>query len=193
MSGKENDLLKFLYEVNQAKIIKHCGYWVAKVKDPESVAEHSYSAAVIALILAKLEKKSNPEDYAVAALFHDLHETRLLDRHKISTRYLKTPREVEEQVKRDQSTLLPKSVNKELYDKFKNLDYAILKDADYLEMALQAREYYDTGYKGAWDWIIRVEKVLKTKTARALLKKIKTTDSNVWWRGLKEDVKNLKY
>lgn len=161
--SEENDLLKFFYEVGQAKFVKHCGWWVAKVRDPENIAEHSYRTAIIAVILAKLEKRANPENYAVAALFHDLHETRLLDRHKISSRYLKTPEEVEERIKRDQSALLPTPVNEELFKTFKNLDYAILKDADYLEMALQGREYYDVGYKDAWDWIARVEKVLKTK------------------------------
>ena len=44
----DEDLARFGYEVGQLKLVKRTGWWVAGVRDPESVAEHSYRVAVIA-------------------------------------------------------------------------------------------------------------------------------------------------
>ena len=64
----------------------------------------------------------------------------------------------------------------------------IVKDADYLEAAFQAKEYYDIGYKTARGWIRRTEKLLKTSSAKMLLKKLKKMDSAAWWENLKEEI-----
>lgn len=69
----------------------------------------------------------------------------------------------------------------------------VARDADYLEQAITAKEYFDIGYKSAWNWIERVEKVLKTPSAKELCGLLKKTDSASWWNGLKEDVEKLKY
>jgi putative hydrolase of HD superfamily len=195
--NEARNLAKYFFELGQLNLVKQSGMWTAKVKNPLSVAEHSFRAAAIAFTLAKLEGLSEERAHKVLvkSLFHDVLEARLLDRHKISSRYLKTPKEVEHTIERDQCASLPTPLNKELLDLLTkpSTDDVILKDADYLEMAFHAREYYDVGYKDAWDWIERVEKVLKTKTARALIKQIKKTNSNVWWQGLKQDVKELEY
>ena len=195
MNEKEaENVLKYFFEAGQLRFVKHSGWWIAKVRDPLSVAEHSYRTAVIAYVLAKLEGAEKPARIAVKALFHDVHETRLLDRHKIASNYLKTPPEVERKAEGDQCALLGKEVGGELLELLQGEeDKEILKDADYLEMAISGREYYDVGYKDAWDWIERVSQVLKTKTAKQLCELLKKTDSSNWWKGLKEDTAKLKY
>lgn len=84
---KTENLLNYFFEAGVLKNQKHVGWWLAGVKDPESVAEHSWRAAVIAYVLACREKHPNPEKVACAVLFHDLHETRLGDRYKITSNY----------------------------------------------------------------------------------------------------------
>ncbi|MDP3742591.1 MAG: HD domain-containing protein [Candidatus Micrarchaeota archaeon] len=192
MAKTENEiLLNYFFEVGVLKNQKHVGWWLAGVKDPESVAEHSFRAAIIAYVLACKEKHSNPEKVACAVLFHDVHETRLGDRHKIASNYAKISKEVEKKVESDQCELLGECGEK-VYSLLEN-GGEIARDADYLEQAITAKEYYDIGYKSAWDWIERIEKVLKTKTARDLCALLKKTDSKTWWQGLKEVVEKLKY
>jgi putative hydrolase of HD superfamily len=190
MDEKETtNLLKYLYEAGQLRMVKRAGWWVAKVKDPESVAEHSFRTAVIAYILAKLEDYPEPEKVAVKAMFHDLHEVRLQDRHKISSNYLKTPKGVERRVEAEQCARLPKPLGKELLETLEGMDAAgeaIARDADMLDVSLAAREYFDLGHKDAWDWIERAGRKLETKSAKRLHAKIKKLDSGSWWRGLKE-------
>ncbi len=191
MQGENEKLLNYLFEVGQLKFVKHTGWWLAGVKDPESVAEHSFRAAVIAYILACKENVQNPEKVAVAVLFHDVHESRLGDRHKIASNYAKISKEVETKVEKEQCDLLEECGEK-VFALLEN-GGDIAKDADYLEQAITAKEYFDIGYKGAWNWIERVSQVLQTKTARELCELLKKTDSNEWWRELKEDVERLKY
>lgn len=187
--GKQAEkTLRFLFEAGALKLIKRSGWWYAKVKDPESVAEHSFRTAVLAFLIAKMEGKgANAEDAAVSALFHDFHETRIEDRNKIQSNYFKTPREAKERAIAEQAAWLPESARRDF--ERHSLDKSdIVKDADHLECALQAREYYDCGHKSAWEWIERAGSRLKTKSAKALFAELKRTPSDNWWDGLKEKV-----
>ena len=170
-----------LFELGMLKRTKRSGWWVAKVGDPESVAEHSFRAAIIAFIIAEGEGRSNAGDYAAAALLHDSCETRLGDRHKISQRYLKKGGS-EERARREQLKKLPKN----LRDAINALpDDEIVRDADLLECAVQAKEYSDCGYRDAKDWMERAGRRLRTKTAKRLFAELERADSGRWWRGLK--------
>lgn len=177
------------------KKARHTGWWIAKVRDPETLAEHSFRTAVIAHVIAHLEGESEERALraCLKALLHDVHETRLVDLHKIASRYHKVSKRVIARVEREQNALLPAPVGKEFIELLEEKEDVIVKDADYLEMAFTAREYFDAGCKGCWDWISRVEKVLRTKSARALLKELKKTPSNSWWKGLKQKIKELRY
>ncbi len=187
MNEKETiNALKYFYEAGQLKLVKRTGWWVAKIRDPESVAEHSFRAAIIAYYLAHREGAEEPEKIALSLLFHDVSEARLLDRHKVSSNCFKLPKEIEKKVEREQCTLLGETGSNVM--KLLSEQSSIVKDADYLEAAITAREYYDIGYKDAFDWIQRVSKVLKTKTAKELCEQLKKTNSNKWWQGLKEEV-----
>jgi putative hydrolase of HD superfamily len=188
------ELSKYFFEAGQLKMVKRSGWWVAKIRDPESVAEHSYRTAIIAYVLAKLEGE-NAEKLCSAGVFHDVLETRILDKHKISSNYSKVSKEIEEKVILDQCERLPEALRNDFLGivlNFSEKEKKILKDADYLECAFSAKEYSDIGFKDALDWIARIEQVLKTDSAKLLLKKLKKMDSNLWWQGLKEPVSKLK-
>lgn len=192
MDEKETkNFLNYFFEAGVLKNQKHVGWWVAGIKDPETVAEHSWRAAIIAYVLACKEKHANPEKVACAVLFHDVHEARLGDMHKITSNYLKKTKQVEQKVEKEQCALLGECGEK-VYSLLEN-GGEIARDADYLEQAITAKEYYDIGYKATWEWIERVSQVLKTETARELCELLKKTDSKQWWKGLKEDVEKLRY
>lgn len=80
-------IVKFFFELGQLWKIKHAGWYVAGVKDPESVAEHVWRASEIGYVLACLEGV-NPDKTAVMVLFHDNGEARVLDRHRVANRYV---------------------------------------------------------------------------------------------------------
>lgn len=178
--------VKYLFEAGELKRIKRSGWWLAKIKDPESVGEHSYRTAIVAFVLARMEGV-DANRLATAAVFHDVIETRLLDLHKVSARYIDVHEKIEARVLSDQLAGIPKDVADEitrLYSlKGKELD--VLKDADYLECALQAKEYVESGYQDAQEWLDNIAKLLVTDSAKQLFSQILLSRSSDWWNGLK--------
>jgi len=182
----ENKIVQYLFETGELKRIKRSGWWLAKVKDPESVAEHSYRTAIVAFVLAKLEGV-DANKLSTAAVFHDVIETRLLDLHKLSARYIDVHEGIEKKVVEGQLAPLPKDLTSDisaLYElKGKELD--VLKDADYLECAFQAKEYLEIGYSDAQEWLDNIGKLLKTESAKKLFVSMLSSRSSDWWQGLK--------
>lgn len=181
-------IVNYLFESGELKRIKRSGWWLAKIKDPESVAEHSFRTAIVAFFLAKMEG-ADPQKVCSAAVFHDVCEARMLDLHKVAARYVDTGEEVEQRVVLDQIKELPASLSVELENTLIHLsekERIILKDADLLECALQAKEYVEVGYADCEDWITNIEKRLKTDSAKRLLAEAKTMRSGEWWKGLKK-------
>lgn len=186
MDRDTEGILKYLFEAGMLKRTSRSGWWAVRINDPESVSDHSHRTAIIAYLLAMMEGE-NPEKICCAAVFHDLHETRLGDLNKITARYLDVGEETVRKITEEQNSNLPEPLRKEIpvENKLSERELEILKDADYLECAIQAKEYLDSGWKGVERWIENIGKKLRTGSAKRIHEKIADADSNSWWKGLK--------
>jgi putative hydrolases of HD superfamily len=191
MTKELKNIVNFIFEINQLKRQGRTGFQLAGVKDPDTVAEHIMCAAQIGYIIAIMEKCPVPEKVACILLFHDNGETRVGDQNKVGARYF-SKKKAEEEAFNDQLENLDIEIQKKwkkYFDEFENRNTKegiIAKDADWLETAFQAKEYYDVGYKLMMDWINNVEKAVETKSAKMIIKEMKKTEFTEWWRGLKK-------
>jgi putative hydrolase of HD superfamily len=185
----ENDIAKFLYEMGQLKRVKRSGWWVAGVKDPESVAEHTFRTAVIAYLLARLEGADTGKA-VLMALFHDLPETRTNDAHRIVRRYADWTH-VDKKAMSEQGKRLPDEVANEVLSFFEEFEKEIspeaklARDADLLECLVQAREYQALGYDDVVDWILNAQAALTAESAKRIAAECLKTEPKEWWQGLK--------
>ena len=185
----ENDIMKFLYEMGQLKRVKRSGWWIAGVKDPESVAEHSFRTAAIAYLLAHLEGVDSGKA-VLMALFHDLPEARTNDAHHIVRRYADW-KDVDKKAIDEQSKRLPDGVAKEIillfeeFEKEDSFEAKVVRDADLLECIVQAREYQALGYNDVADWIFNARAALQTESAKKIAAECLKTEPKEWWQGLK--------
>ncbi|MBI1970003.1 HD domain-containing protein [Candidatus Woesearchaeota archaeon] len=192
-----DDLAKFLFEAGQLKKVKRSGWWLAGIKDPESVAEHVYRAAILGMILAEMEK-ADASKVVKMILFHDLPEARVNDSHKVALRYLNTEA-AEKQAFMEQTERLPPELAKEVqalyeeWEKRESKEAIIAKDADLLECAIQAKEYLQQHYKDCENWIENGKKQLKTESAKKIMEAIEKNSANSWWYGLKHIKELLKH
>lgn len=176
----------FFAEAGLLKHVKRSGWWVAGIKEPESVAEHSFRTAVIGFYLAHIEKL-DPYKVLVMALFNDIHEARINDLHKMGHYYIDF-KDAEKKVFKDQVAFLEGEVASVLekmrkdYDEQSTKESIVARDADILECLLQAKEYYDRGHVGAKIFFKRAPGYLKTKSAQAMWKTIQKWDSHLWWQ-----------
>ncbi|MFH1225201.1 MAG: HD domain-containing protein [Candidatus Diapherotrites archaeon] len=193
--AKENarKIAQFFHEAGQLKRVKRSGWWLAGVQEPESVAEHSFRAAIVGYALAKQEG-ANAERVMKMLLFHDLPETRIGDMHKVTARYVDVEK-AERRVLEEQGetvSAFDAALGKEylaLMREFlaqESKEAVVAKDADFLECALQAREYLDSGAKDAEDWLERIGKRLKTKSAGEIFAHVRKNPSHAWWKNLKK-------
>ncbi len=192
MANKTNlkNVINFLAEAGQLKRVKRSGWWVAGIKEPESVADHCFRCAVIGYILAKMEKV-DPYKVLLMAIFNDIHESRINDLHKVGHSYIDF-KKAEQKVHSEQIKLLPEFMRKEYslirqaYDKQNSKEAIVARDADILECILQAKEYLDFGFKQTESFITVGEKFLKSKSAKTLCKAMRSWRSKDWWFHLKK-------
>lgn len=193
MATNYKNILKFLFEVGATERVRRTGPWVYGIKDPENVAEHSYRVAIITLVLARLEE-ADVSKLVMYSLIHDLHETRLLDRNAVSQKYLPTPNKTVDRIREDQFAPLGESIFS-LYKEISNLteeEFKIVKDADYIEDGLRAKELKDRGMNTLEHWLDEITPILTTKSAKKIWKEIKSTSFIQWVLDNKDSSKELK-
>ncbi len=183
--------VNFIFELGQLKRQKHSGWWLAGVKDPDTVAEHALRAAQIGYILAVMEGDVNPEKVACMLVVHDNAEVRNGDQNKLSARYYSNT-EAEQSAFSEQLDGVGEVLKEKwqtYFDEYENRttrEGIIAKDADWLETAFQAKEYFDLGYKATTDWMDNVGKALETESAKKIFAEMKKTEFTEWWDGLKK-------
>lgn len=156
--------------------------------DPsDSIAAHSFRAALIAWFLAKLEGV-DPYKVALMTLLHDFPEARTGDADWVVRNYV---HEDEERAAREQLWVVP--FGKELLElllKFQqeeSLEVQVTKDADYLAQLILLKEYARRGNREAAAWLERDDLPQPhTDSARALAREIVHQTPSDWW--LKEKI-----
>jgi len=148
------EITEFLQMAGRLKRVKRAGWisWVG-IESPESVADHSYRSALIAMCIADL-KGIDAEKLMRMLLLHDLHEAIIGDydyfaKKQIGEQEVKK-RELEA-IKRVLKVLPEKFRQKylSLWDEFEEQrtpEAKIARQIDKLEMIFQALEYEREGY-----------------------------------------------
>jgi len=164
-------LAAFGYELGVLKRMRRTGWWHAGVRDPESVAEHTMRVAQLAALIAA-EEGADPARAAFLALWHDTQETRTGDLPPTLKDYADSPDP--RQITADQTAALPARARETVrdavdeYEQRETAEALCAKDADRLDMLLQAVEYRDIGVRRVDGWIDSARKSLTTETGRRI-------------------------
>jgi len=171
------NLIKFLTEIGKLKEVKRKGWKLRGVKNPETIAAHSFRMAIMAWLLAN-QKKLDVNRVIKTALIHDLCEVyagdttpydKLLSKNKKEIREIfnKWPRFPQKQKKKNFSEKykkeskalrkltqnIPPLIQKEIrllwedYERGSTPEGRFVRQVDRLENLLQALEYSKRGEK----------------------------------------------
>ncbi len=178
----------FLFELNESKRTLRHGWHRMGVKCPESVAEHTAATAQIAFILTRLEN-ADAGRAVLLALFHDIGEVRSGDDDWVSKIY-HDKNSAEAKAYAAQIKSLPvadelEMIGREMKEQ-KTREAMVAKDADLLELAVQAKVYADSGYRGAPLYIEGMRGNLKTGSAKKILAGIEKGHLEDWWLAIPE-------
>lgn len=155
---EEQGTIAFLTELMRLKALPRTGWLLRGVRDVESIADHVFGVAWIALLLADRAVAAgmlvNIEKVLRMALLHDLAEARTGDLPSTIKPYFPgdTLKQAEAQATRDILQPLAENGADYLalwheYEQRASLEARIVKAADKLDLLLQAREYEKGGAK----------------------------------------------
>ncbi|MGH7483350.1 MAG: HD domain-containing protein [Longimicrobiales bacterium] len=188
-------MVRFAYETGQLKRLPRAGWLRAGVRDPESVAEHSFRVAILAYIIAVFEG-ADPTHAAALGLFHDLPETRLGDVTTIGRPY--TAAAAPEVVVGDQAAGLPEQLARHIVALIAEHEGAktpaatlaarCSRDADKLDCLLQAREYQQEGNQLMQPWIDDMVAAVSTETGKRLAAAAQEVSPAAWWTDLAANI-----
>ncbi len=149
-------IVEFLSELIRLKALPRTGWLLRGVRDVESIADHAFGVAFVAMILADravaLGLSVNVEKVLRMALLHDISEARTGDLPSTIKPYFlgDTLKQADEQAVRE--ILQPLGVSGESYlalwheyEARASLEARIVKAADKIDLLLQAREYEKGG------------------------------------------------
>lgn len=174
----------YIHEAGHLKRTKRAGWWIAGIKDPESVAEHSFRVGIIGYVLAVMEG-ADPERTATLCLFHDLIETRLGDVPSTGKPHVTTAGP--EEVAKVQTERLPSQLSQPIreivaeFEARETPESMCAKDADKLECLFQATEYVAQGNADAQPWIDTMVAAVRTESGRRLAEAARTAPPREWW------------
>ncbi|MGN9776524.1 HD domain-containing protein [Micromonospora sp. H33] len=163
--------MSFIFEAGVLKRAARTGWWFAGVKQPESIAEHSFRTALIGMMLAAMEG-ADPARVSMLCVLHDTQETRITDIPHVAKRYLTAVPNTA--VTADQVAACPPAVADVItaavaeYEAGETREAVVARDADKLECLVQAVEYRHQGVDNVQRWIDSSCAALKTTSARRL-------------------------
>ncbi|XP_063773342.1 5'-deoxynucleotidase HDDC2 [Pseudophryne corroboree] len=144
-AGAGKSLLQFLKLVGQLKRVPRTGWVYRKVYQPESVSDHMYRMAVMAMLTE--DKALNKDRCIKLALVHDMAECIVGDIAPSDNISKEEKHRQEKDAMKHLSHLLPEDMKKEIYELWEEYEHQssaeakYVKELDQCEMILQALEY----------------------------------------------------
>lgn len=182
MPGDPSAILDTLLHANRLKQLPRTGWQMRGVDRPESIADHTYGVAIIAMLLADtIAEGVDRERVLRIALVHDLAESLVTDLPAKVSRFL--PPEVKHAAERAALTEIVASLPApdeylalwEEYDAGQTAEARVVRDADKLEMMLQAYVYEQRGQRNLQDfWDGQNERRFHTSLAADLFAALRT-------------------
>ncbi len=147
------ECVNLLLTVGALKRLPRTGWRLAGIENCESVADHSFRVAIVALLLGDLVPGVNRERLLRMALVHELPESLITDLPWSSVNHL--GKEAKQQAERSAFRALatagtPADDWRALWEEFEaghTAEARLARAADRLELLLQAYEYERTGYR----------------------------------------------
>lgn len=183
-----NQIINLLNEIGMLSLIPRSGFaFLGSGK--QTVAEHSYRAALIAFTLVRLiPEKVDMHKLIMMCLLHDLPEARIGDLNYVQKKYVVPKLDKALNDIASESFLGPEIVAWiEEYEQGSSLESKLAHDADQLELLLVLKREAELGNLRAKEWMDNLLKRLQTEIGKQLAEEICQTPSDAWWWRNKSD------
>ena len=175
------EIVNLLFQARLLKSIPRSGYHFLGAGS-ESIAEHTFMTAFIALIMAQMDESVDAQRLVSMALVHDLAETRTGDLNTVHKEYVTAD---ETRAMADTIQGLPFGGTMDdlvrEFNKGETIEAKLVRDADQLAFVLDLKALADVGYEPPKKWIPPVIERLQTDFAKRLAGTVLKTHWDDWW------------
>ncbi len=178
-------ITNLIYEAAVVKRLLRTG-WQIFGDNEEGVGEHSFMTAVIAYFLAR-ETSANMEKVLIMSIFHDFHEARTGEQDKIAKFYTKRDQDkanehIFEHIDRELLSILNE------YEEKESLEAKVVYEANVIAFSVEVKLLLEKGNIHAKEWLMANNSRLRIPEAIALAEDLAHTDSQDWWKSLRETI-----
>jgi len=174
-------IVDLLFETLMLNRIPRSGYSFLGA-GKESVAEHSFSTAFIALVLSKMEPDIDAARLMSMCLVHDLPEARIGDLNYVQKQYIQA-----DEAGAVGHTVAGLPFGSEIealiaeFNAGQTEEARLARDADQLSLLLQLKALQDIGYRPPDKWIPHVKNRIQTAAGKSIMTAILARDRDSWW------------
>jgi putative hydrolase of HD superfamily len=156
-------ILHFIEEAGKLKVLPRTGWLLRGLKNPESIADHSYRTTLLAMVLADIlieeGVKIKVEKVMRLALLHDLTESQMGDIPYPAMKYI--PEDVKEAGERQAIRAIVDGLGRlgekyvalwEEFEQATTLEAKLVRAADKVELMIQVYEYEKVGCRSLSDF-----------------------------------------
>ncbi len=175
------NIANLLFKANILKKIPRSGYHFLGA-GKESVAEHSFSTAFIAFVMAQMAPDVNAYRLIAMCLVHDLPEAKTGDLNYVQKKYV-TANE-NKAIKHIVKSLPFGAKLSDLIAEFnehQTMESKLAHDADQLALILDLKTLSDIGYEPPKKWLPFALNRLETQTGQEMARSILETEWDAWW------------
>lgn len=182
---KQKQLTNLVYEAATVKRMLRTG-WQILGDNEENVGEHTFMTCVIAYFLAR-QLGANMEQVLVMSIFHDFHEARTGELDKLAKLYTsrdegKANKHIFEGIDDELLTLL------ETFEEKQTPEARIAYEANVIAFSVEVKLLMEKGNIHAKEWMEANNSRLRLEQSIALAKDLAETDSQNWWKSIREEI-----
>lgn len=176
------NVIGFFKYIDKLKRVKREGWRIEKIKNSESVAEHSFSTAILAMLLAP-KLKVNREKFIRMSLIHDIGESIIGDvlwyDRKTGVKQAVLDKKNEDEMKAMRKILALLKGNKEYMGlwqeiaQMKTRDAKLLKEVDRLDLGIQTFFYEKRSGKNLQHFFDFVDLYIKHPLLKGIMEDVK--------------------
>lgn len=175
-----NKMVDFMADIGKSKRLYRTGWVREKIKDPESVAEHSFRVSVLSMVLAD-QLGLDKEKLIKMALVHDLGEVITGDLVFSRGEFIDIKKKNEKEEKEEEGIKkIFKTVGQEkeyvkIFSEMRERtseEAKIFWEIDKLEMAMQALEYEKEQNKKLDEFFVNADLTINTPHIKKILRRI---------------------
>ena len=176
---KIQTLVNLIFESGTVKKLKRVGFQILG-NGEEPLGEHIFTTSVIAYFLAR-QMKLDIEKVLVMSIFHDFHEARTGDVHKLQSLYVsRNEKKANEDLFRGVDDGLLAVL--EEYEEKKTPEALIVYEANIIALLLALKPLAERGDPHALEWLDWNARRLRLPEAIELAEGIITGNSQDWWK-----------